>query len=185
MMTAGDERGRTQAGNNNAFCHDDELTWVRWRDDPEWAHLHDLTRTLLALRAAHPVLRQRSFFAGKATDATGGGKDITWLTPSGDEMRQADWLDSSATTLGVFLAGDQLRTVDRRGVRRRDTSYLLWLHAGSEPVEVTLPEAWADHYVEVVRTDVALSAEPWKPGSSVLLLDHTVALFEAVATSVS
>ncbi|MBA2558607.1 MAG: glycogen debranching enzyme GlgX, partial [Propionibacteriales bacterium] len=183
MITAGDERGRTQSGNNNAFCHDDETSWLSWQDDPDWAHLHDLTRTLLAMRATHPVLRQRYFFAGKPLDST-GGKDITWLTPSGEEMTEDDWLDHSASTLGIFLAGDQLRAVDRRGVRRRDTSYLLWLHAGSEPVKVTLPEAWAAHYVEVVRTDAAPATEPWKPGSSVVLLDHTVALFEAVATPV-
>ncbi len=180
MITAGDERGRTQRGNNNAFCHDDEISWLSWHDDPQWAHLRDLTRTLLAMREAHPVLRQRYFFAGKPLDDS-GGKDITWLTPSGDEMTERDWLDHSAATLGIFLAGDQLRAVDRRGVRRRDTSYLIWLHAGSEPVDVTLPAAWADHYEEVVRTDAQLSSEPWKPGSTVQLLDRTVAVFEAVA----
>jgi isoamylase len=182
MLTAGDERGRTQAGNNNAFCHDNELSWVSWRDDPEWMHLHDLTRHLLELRAAHPVLRRRYFFDGQPQDAT-GGKDITWLTPAGEEMTETDWQDPSRTTLGIFLAGDQLRAVDRRGLRRRDTSYLLWLHAGAEPVEVTLPAAWADHYVAIVRTDAAAPAsDPWKPGSTPRLLDHSVALFEAVPT---
>jgi glycogen operon protein len=180
MITAGDERGRTQRGNNNAFCHDSDLSWVSWSNDPDWAHLHALAGRLLALRQAHPVLRQRYFFAGKPLDSS-GGKDITWLTASGDEMTEADWLDHSTATLGIFLAGDQLRAVDRRGVRRRDTSYLVWLHAGAEAVDVTLPAAWADHYVEVVRTDGDADPTPWKPGSQVRLLDRTLALFEAVA----
>jgi isoamylase len=180
MLTAGDERGRTQRGNNNAFCQDNDVSWVSWREDPDWSHLHDLTRRLLALRAAHPVLRRRYFFDGQPQDDS-GGKDITWLTAAGGEMTEADWQDRSTATLGIFLAGDQLRAVDRRGVRRRDTSYLLWLHAGSEPVDVTLPQAWADHYLEIVRTDTPASAmETRKPGSTLRLLDHCLALFEAV-----
>ncbi len=182
MLTAGDERGRTQRGNNNAFCQDNDVSWVSWREDADWSHLHDLTRRLLALRAAHPVLRRRYFFDGQPQDDS-GGKDITWLTAAGKEMTVADWQDRSTATLGIFLAGDQLRAVDRRGVRRRDTSYLLWLHAGSEPVDVTLPQAWADHYLEIVRTDTPASImEPWKPGSTLRLLDHCLALFEAVPT---
>jgi glycogen debranching enzyme GlgX len=188
MLTAGDERGRTQRGNNNAFCQDNEVSWVSWRDDPDWTHLQGLTRTLLALRAAHPVLRRRYFFDGRplhpvaeGADGSGGDKDVTWLTPAGVEMTEADWQDSSLATLGIFLAGDQLRAVDRQGVRRRDTSYLIWLHAASERVDVRLPPEWADHYVEVVRTDSAeLRPTPWAPGSTVSLLDHTVALFEAL-----
>jgi isoamylase len=180
MLTAGDERGRTQRGNNNAFCQDNDVSWLSWREDPDWGHLHDLTRRLLALRAAHPVLRRRYFFDGQPQDDS-GGKDITWLTAAGEEMTEADWQDRSTATLGIFLAGDQLRAFDRQGVRRRDTSYLLWLHAGSEPVDVTLPQAWADHYVEVVRTDTpAPVMDPWKPGSTLTLLDHCLALFEAV-----
>jgi glycogen operon protein len=180
MLTAGDERGRTQRGNNNAFCHDNELSWVSWRHDAEWAHLHELTRTVLALRAQHPVLRQRYFFEGKALDDS-GGKDITWLAPTGEEMTHDDWHDSSRNTLGIFLAGNQLRAVDREGVRRRDTSYLLWLHAGADPVDVTLPEPWAKTYDEVVRTDKRVADGSWEPGATVTLQPRTVALFEAVA----
>jgi glycogen operon protein len=96
-------------------------------------------------------------------------------------MTDADWHDTARATLGIFLAGDQLRAVDRQGVRRRDTSYLIWLHAGDQPVDVRLPAEWADRYIEVVRTDSAEPApRPWAPGSTVRLLDHTVALFEAL-----
>ncbi|MDX6366578.1 MAG: isoamylase [Nocardioidaceae bacterium] len=196
MLTAGDERGRTQQGNNNAFCQDNEVSWLSWDDEPDWAHLCALTRKLLALRAAHPVLRQRYFFEGRPQHLSpaaegaggvrrggggGGGKDITWLTPAGVEMTDADWHDTATATLGIFLAGDQLRAVDRQGVRRRDTSYLIWLHAGDQPVDVRLPAEWADRYLDLVRTDSAEPAmRPWAPGSTVRLLDHTVALFEAI-----
>jgi glycogen operon protein len=181
MLTAGDERGRTQRGNNNAFCHDSELSWVSWTPSPDWDHLFDVTCTLLRLRREHPVLRQRYFFEGKPI---GGGnrKDITWLDPAGEEMGWPGWLDSGLATLGVFLAGDQLRSVDQHGNRRRDTSYLLWLHGGDEPVDVTLPKPWADRYVEVFRTDATPSGQGHLPGEKVRLPDHTLALFEAVST---
>ena len=180
MLTAGDERGRTQGGNNNAYCHDSAVSWVSWDDQPDWQHLHDLTRLLLRLRADHPVLRQRYFFEGVPL-AVGGRKDISWLQPDGTEMTWQAWADSGVRTLGLFLAGDALRSHNSEGERIEDTSYVMWLHAGSEPVEVTLPADWADHYLEVVRTDAEPVPEPLKPGSSVLLLDHTFALFEAVS----
>ncbi len=185
LLTAGDERGRTQGGNNNAFCQDNEVSWYPWELDPNWSHLDQLARTLLALRAQHPVLRQRHFFEGKPRGGI-GRKDITWLDSSGQEMTERTWLEPGTRTLGIFLAGDQLRAVDEPGRRRHDTSYVLWLHAGSEPVHVVLPEHWADHYLEVVRTDVSrCSAQPWKPGEAVPLLDHTFALFEAVGGQLS
>ncbi|MGH3449096.1 MAG: glycogen debranching protein GlgX, partial [Nocardioidaceae bacterium] len=174
MVTAGDERGRTQGGNNNAFCQDNETSWVSWDTDPAWQHLHDLTRTLLRLRAEHPVLQQRYFFEGVPINGS-GRKDITWLQATGEEMTQEAWLDSGATTLGIFLAGDALKAVSPRGEPQRDTSYLVWLHASSAPVDVTLPKEWARHYVELVRTDAPTAEEPLSPGASVTLLHHTFA----------
>jgi glycogen operon protein len=179
MITAGDERGRTQRGNNNAFCQDNEISWHEWALDPAWQPLYDLARELLALRAEHPVLRQRYYFEGTPLNNT-GRKDIMWLQPSGEEMDEEAWHDAGASTLGVFLAGDALRAVNAKGERKSDTSYVIWLHAGSEPVDVTLPEDWADHYLEVVRTDAPTGTERLKPGSTVTLLDRSFALFEAV-----
>ncbi len=180
MLTAGDERGRTQRGNNNAFSQDNEVSWLSWAEDPEWQHLQDLARTLLRLRSEHPVLRQRHFFAGTSLDVD-GRKDITWLRPSGAEMTEDAWQDPGATTLGVFLAGDALRSPEEAGERRRDTSYLLWFHAGDAPIDVTLPEDYARHYLELVRTDCATTDEHLKPGGTVTLIDHTFALYEAVS----
>jgi glycogen operon protein len=191
MLTGGDERGRTQHGNNNAFCQDSELSWVSWAPEPDWEHLERLTRLLLRLRAEHPVLRQRYFFEGKPIDG-GARKDITWLHPSGDEMTAAAWHDAGLATLGVFIAGDQLRMVDERGRRHSDTSYVSWLHAGDEPADVVLPARWADHYVELVRTDrldrrglwaEASASASLRPGSAVRLEHHTLALYEAVSAT--
>jgi glycogen debranching enzyme GlgX len=185
MITAGDERGRTQRGNNNAFCQDNDLSWLSWQPNPGWDHLLDLVRTTLRLRAEHPVLRQRHFFEGKASNG-GSRKDIAWLQPSGAEMDEPAWLDSSIATLGVFLAGDQLRALDPQGRPRRDTSYLIWMHAGSQPIDVVLPEQWAQRYDEILRTDVALSTGhhrapmTYPPGKTVTLESHTFAFFEAV-----
>ncbi len=192
MITAGDERGRTQAGNNNAFCQDNELSWFPWEDlDPDWQHLDRLTRTLLHLRNEHPVLRQRHFFAGTLIGED-RRKDITWLQANGEEMTEEAWLDPTGTTLGVFLAGDALRAVNPVGERRHDTSYLIWMHAGAELVDVTLPVDLAEHYREVVRTDrdevvrsdtgdSDLDRDQIKPGSTITLLDRTFALYEAVS----
>jgi isoamylase len=186
MLTAGDERGRSQQGNNNAFCHDTDLAWLCWQAEPGWEHLHPLASLLLRLRSEHPVLRQRFFFEGKPINGS-DRKDITWLQPSGDEMNWTTWLDPTYRTIGVFLAGDQLRMFDQHGQRAHDTSYVFWLHAGDQPVDVSLPAAWADRYVEVVRTDrLEALADPAQretlaPGTTVRLDHHTMALYEAVA----
>ncbi len=187
MLTSGDERGRTQGGNNNAFCQDNETSWFPWEDlDKDWQHLDRLTRLLLRLRAEHPVLRQRHFFAGTPT-GNNGRKDITWVQADGTEMTEEGWLDPTRSTLGAFLAGDAIRGADAVGERRQDTSYLLWLHAGGEPVDVVLPPGLAERYTLVMRTDGDLDAidqtfdeaatEP--AGTTLTLLDRTFALYEA------
>jgi glycogen operon protein len=181
MITAGDERGRTQRGNNNAYCQDNEISWVDWHQDPDWQHLHELTRTLLRLRDQHPVLRQRHFFQGVPLDED-GPKDISWIKPDGQEMTQDDWADAAATTLGVFLAGDALRWLDSRGQRKRDTSYLIWMHAGPHGIEVVLPKM-AEFYREVVRTDRRAFDEVLEAGTTINLPDRTLALLEVVDRS--
>jgi glycogen operon protein len=195
MLVAGDECGRTQRGNNNAFCHDDEVSWLDWTGDAAWAPLRELTRRLIRLRRDHPVLRQPTFFAGHPS-GDNGHKDIGWLRPDGREMNDDDWVDGSRSTLGVFLAGDGLRPHGGHAAPAADSSYLIWLHSGAGPVEVTLPEDGADHYRTVFRTDegafglVVGEDEPWldparettlAPGKQVTLAPHTVAVFEAIA----
>ena len=92
MITAGDERGRTQRGNNNAYCQDNEISWIDWRPDDAWLDVYEVTKAALRLRREHPALRQRHFFEGRPT-IRGGPKDLAWLHPSGREMTGDDWHD--------------------------------------------------------------------------------------------
>ena len=139
MITAGDERGRTQRGNNNAYVQDNETSWVDWRPDDAWLDVYDLVKTALRLRRDHPALRQRHHFAGTPS-LDGGPKDLTWIHPSGREMEAHDWFDDGLRALGMFVSGDPLRSPGPRGEQERDSSFLTWFNSDDDPVEVTLPK---------------------------------------------
>jgi glycogen debranching enzyme GlgX len=158
MITAGDERGRTQGGNNNAYCQDNETSWIDWRPDDAWLDVYELTRAALALRRAHPALRQRHWFEGRPT-MKGGAKDLAWLHPSGREMTGDDWHDDGLRVVGMFVSGDPLRSPGPRGEQQRDKSFVMWLNAEASPVEVDLPEnAWVKSGEIVLSTDPELKA---------------------------
>ena len=131
MITAGDERGRTQRGNNNAYVQDNEISWVDWRPDDAWLDVYELTKTALRLRRDHPALRQRHHFAGTPT-IEGGPKDLAWMHPSGREMEAQDWYDESLHVIGMFVSGDPLRSPGPRGEQQRDSSFLIWFNAGDD-----------------------------------------------------
>ncbi|MBV9022682.1 MAG: glycogen debranching protein GlgX [Streptomycetaceae bacterium] len=153
MLCAGDEMGRTQGGNNNAYCQDNETSWVDWSllDEPQWRDLFDLARHLIMLRRAHPVLRQGSFFSGRPRTPA-GLRDLAWFTPEGQEMREGDWF-SAATTLGMYLSGRDIAQRNPQGQWIIDDSFLVILHAGAEPVRFVLPgPPWADGYELLVDT---------------------------------
>ena len=158
MLQAGDEFGHTQLGNNNAYCQDDELTWLDWdwlvgTADDERRALVDFTRRLLRLRAAEPVFRRRDFFQGRPI--TGGDvKDIYWISPSGVEMQQGDW-GTQTHTLGVLLVGEEISELDEEGRPIRGNSYLLLLNAGADPVDFVLPARLAALDVEAVLDTTA------------------------------
>ncbi len=155
MLTAGDERGRTQGGNNNPYVQDNEISWVDWRPEDGWFDLYELARAALALRHQHSALRQRHFFDGRPA-ATGGPKDIAWIHPLGHEMYDEDWFDPDLRTLGMFVSGDPLRQPDARGARQRDATFLIWFHADENPVDVTLPaNDWVQDGEVVLSTDPA------------------------------
>ncbi|NWG87334.1 MAG: glycogen debranching enzyme GlgX, partial [Hydrogenophilaceae bacterium] len=145
MLAAGDELGRTQGGNNNAYCQDNAISWLDWpKVDRD---MLDFVATCLALRAQHPVLRRRSFFQGR--DIHGHGiKDIIWLKPDGTEMSDEEWQHHFARCLGVYLSGSAMAEVDARGHRIVDDDFLLLFNAHHEPLPFTLPDlqgraAWA------------------------------------------
>ena len=151
MLTAGDELFRTQGGNNNAYCQDNETSWIDWeRAD---TGLAELVARLVALRRRSPVLRQRAFFAGRAVPDGGGRKDLAWFRPDGTEMTDREWHSPDTRTLGMYLDGEALRQRGPRGERLTDESYLLVLHAGAEDTAVVLPgPPWATGYEVVVDT---------------------------------
>ncbi len=156
MITAGDERGRTQRGNNNAYSQDNEMSWLDWRDD-SWLDLHELTRAALRLRREHPALRQRHFLEGRPT-VDGGPKDLAWIHPEGREMTEADWYDDRLRAFGMFVSGNPLRAPGPRGERLHDASFLLWFNAGAEPGKAKLPRNdW------VASGEVVLSTDPGHP----------------------
>jgi glycogen operon protein len=170
MITAGDEMGRTQLGNNNAYCQDNEISWLHWDLDAAQADLLDFVRRVLRLRREHPVFRQRAFFLGRPI-ADGGVKDLAWFTPEGRELADADWFAPGAHTLGMYLSGDGIRTRGPRGERIRDASFLMLLHAGSDPVDFVVPgPPWAPAYDVVLDTGAALPADEAVPGGSAVRL---------------
>ncbi len=154
MLTAGDERGRTQQGNNNAYCQDNEISWLDWWPDDAWLEVHDMVRRALQLRKAHRALRQRHHFRGTPT-IPGGPKDLAWLHPDGREMTEPDWYDAHLRTFGMFVTGDPLRSPGARGEQQTDASFLLWLNAQEHAREVRLmANPW------VARGRVVLSTDP-------------------------
>jgi glycogen debranching enzyme GlgX len=156
MLTAGDERGRTQHGNNNAFCQDNEISWIDWRPDDAWLDVYEITKQALKLRREHPALRQRHWFEGRPT-MRGGPKDLAWLHPDGREMTGDDWADDGLETVGMFLTGAPLRSPGPRGEQQVDSSFMIWLSASSSPVTVVLPEnAWVQSGEVVLSTDADL-----------------------------
>ncbi|GAA2123602.1 glycogen debranching protein GlgX [Nocardioides bigeumensis] len=153
MLTAGDERGRTQRGNNNAYCQDNEISWVDWRPDDAWLDLYDLTKTALRLRREHPALRQRHHFVGAPT-IEGGPKDLAWIHPEGREMTEQDWYDTDLRVLGMFVSGDPLRSPGPHGEQQWDASFLIWFNNGPDDAAIRLPEnQWVNHGEVVLSTD--------------------------------
>ena len=140
MLAAGDEISRTQRGNNNAYCQDNEVSWVDWSLLGSQRNLAEFTRALSALRRDHPVFRRRRFFRGRpqGATATDGPGDIVRLTPNGREFHDHDWR-SGRKSLAVFLNGDAITEPDPRGERITDDRFLLLFNAEAEAVSFTLP----------------------------------------------
>ena len=171
MLGMGDELGHTQGGNNNAYCQDNEVSWLDWSSEP---HV-ELLRRLIELRRSHPVFRQRAFFLGRAIGHN-GVKDLTWFTPEGSEMDDADWSAPTARTLGMYLSGEGIRTRGPRGERIVDESFLLVLHAGSEDATFRLPgPPWAEAYAVVLDTSDDVSRD-LKAGEELPLTAHSAVL---------
>jgi glycogen operon protein len=138
MLLAGDEIGRTQRGNNNAYCQDNDISWMDWKLDRWRRELLEFTRLLIRLFHHHPVLRRRVFFQGRTIRGS-EVKDLAWFRPDGKEMTDDDWNNGFARCLGLRLAGDAIEETDARGDRIIDDTLLILLNAHHEPVDFILP----------------------------------------------
>ncbi|MFE0149496.1 glycogen debranching protein GlgX [Nonomuraea sp. NPDC059007] len=154
MISHGDELGRTQQGNNNGYCQDNELTWVDWSDVRENWLLLEFTQRLAALRRRHPVFRRRRFFYGRPVR---GLADIAWLTPAGEEMTNGDWEAGFAKSLAVFLNGEAITEPDRRGRTIRDDSFLLLFNAHHDTIRFTVPKDYGDMWQTEIDTAMPIS----------------------------
>ena len=181
MVVAGDESGRTQLGNNNAYCQDTPLSWLDWNLDESRTRLIEFTRRVLALRHAHPVFRRKHFFQGR--QVRGAGKDIAWLKPDGTEMAEQEWEHDFARCLGVYLGGDALDEIDERGRAVVDDSFLVLFNAHHDPIPFVLPAmgrgAW-ERQLDTTDTNGDGSADVHQPGAAYSLTGRSLALFKSV-----
>jgi glycogen operon protein len=152
MITAGDEMGKTQGGNNNAYCQDNEISWLDWSLDDHRRALLGFTRRLIRLRLSQPVLQRRRFFRGGSLwDSS--LKDLAWFRPDGAEMQEADWKEPSARSVGFLLGGDAIATPDERGERIVGDTLLVLMNAWHEPVTYVLPDVdWGQEWEILVDT---------------------------------
>ncbi|BAU48061.1 glycogen debranching protein [Sulfurifustis variabilis] len=158
MILSGDEMSHTQGGNNNVYCQDNEITWLKWDLDPEAQEFLEFVRGLMRFWHAHPAFKRRYFFQGRRIKGT-EIKDIVWLRPDGQEMTDEEWHQAHARSLGLFLAGERLEEHDERGRPLRDDNFLLLLNAHHEELPFTLPAYHPGSSWEVVLdTDVGLMA---------------------------
>jgi isoamylase len=183
MVLHGDELGRTQRGNNNAYCQDNEISWVDWANlDTD---LLAFTRQASQLRAEHPVLRRRRFFAGRATDGphSKGVEDIAWFTPAGDHMKAKDWMVGFAKSLTVFLNGEAITEPGGRGERLTDDSFLLLFNAHHGELDFVMPareygEAW-EAVLDTADPDVG-RREPHHTGDKVRMSGRSLLVLRRI-----
>ena len=149
MLLHGDELGRTQAGNNNAYCQDNEISWVDWEHADE--DLLEFTRRLIRFRRDHPVFHQRRWFEGRAVLGS-ANRDVGWFGASGDEMTDDDWRAPSTGSLGVFLNGQAIGSRGRRGERIEDDSFYLLLNANEAAVDFRMPPVLGNCWEVVLDT---------------------------------
>jgi isoamylase len=143
MLLGGDEMGRTQQGNNNGYCQDNEISWLGWELTEADRELLAFVQRMTRLRRDHPVFRRRSFFQGRHIRGS-DVKDIAWFKPDGAEMTDDEWHQSFARCLGVFLGGEGLDDVDERGRPIHDDNFLMLLNGHHEQIDFTLPAMHPD-----------------------------------------
>ncbi|WP_304105947.1 glycogen debranching protein GlgX [Mycolicibacterium bacteremicum] len=183
MICHGDELGRTQGGNNNGYCQDNEITWVDWADADQ--NLLEFTAKLAALRAEHPVFRRRRFFNGRPVRQRGSEAipDISWFRPDGSEMNDEDWDTGFGKSVAVFLNGNGIPDLDPRGQRVTDDSFVVCFNGHHEPLEFTLPPAeFGEAWIPVIDTAATpeVTEEAVPAGAARKLAARSVTVFQQV-----
>jgi glycogen operon protein len=175
MLLGGDELGRTQGGNNNAWCQDNEISWYDWEHVDR--DLLDFTRRVVELRQREPVFRRRDFLQGES--AGGGGlPDVIWLRPDGEAMTEEDWEREDAHALGVFLNGREVPFRDRTGSQIRGASFLIFFNAHHDTVDFAVPQDLGDRWRrEIVTDDRARYPETALPGEQLAVTARSLAVF--------
>jgi glycogen operon protein len=171
MLLGGDELGRTQRGNNNAWCQDNEISWTDWGacDD----ELLAFTRRLIELRRAHPVFRRTKFFDGTGEQLP----DVWWMRPDGRRMTRRDWDNTESRAIGIFLNGDELGAETRAGEEVRDDSFLVLFNAFFEEITFRLPARRFGTHWELVLSTGSCAYERLVPGNDVVVESRSLALF--------
>jgi glycogen operon protein len=184
MICGGDELGHTQKGNNNAYCHDDGLTWLNWSLDDNGRKFLEFVRRVIALRRQQPVFQRRSFFQGRRIRGA-GIKDISWLTPSGKEMNDEAWNAGFVRCLGVRLAGRLLGELDEKGDKIVGDTLLILLNAHHEAIPFTLPLHLEGHHWEKLLDTAAPEgdAAPLEEERPYDLPGRSLAVFRMAATT--
>ncbi|MEE4542546.1 glycogen debranching protein GlgX [Streptomyces sp. V4-01] len=194
MISHGDEFGRSQRGNNNAYCQDNELSWIAWpgkpgtsEEDDEALRLHDFVRSMVWLRRDHPVFRRRRFFHGRPVEGTHDElSDIAWFTPEGREMTQRDWQAAHARSLSVFLNGNAISEPGPRGEPVTDDSFLLMFNAAPRAQEFAVPINHGKEWQLLVDTERPEGVPPGtgelvSAGDRLLLADRSLVVLQRPA----
>jgi isoamylase len=180
MLSHGDEVGRTQQGNNNAYCQDNELTWIDWDLDEERRDLLAFTRKVFAIRAENPVLRRRIFFKGRPISPK-GPKDLAWFGADGREMGDRDWDEPGRKSVAMAIHGEASDEHDERGRPVQGDTLLLVVHAGEDPIDFLLPQVSGDL---VWRIDVHTADQrPRLADGRLAMAPHSLVLLRRVADS--
>jgi isoamylase len=156
MVLGGDELSRTQRGNNNGYCQDNEISWYDWTHADE--ALREFTRSLIALRRAHPVFTRRGWLLGRDIQGFDEGADVDWFSPDGADMTESHWNSGFAKSLTVFLNGHAIAQPDTRGQRVVDDSFLLFFNAHHEDLEFLIPDRLGGPWEKLVDTAAAADA---------------------------
>lgn len=188
MIAHGDEMARTQDGNNNVYCQDNETSWMDWELADKNAALMEFTKRLITIRRNHPVFRRRRFLAGGPLGSEVGDRDIAWLVSSGKLMGQSDWDFAFGKSLMVYFNGKAIQEPDARGQRIEDDSFIMMFNAYHEPIDFTLPDAeFGPAWKLIVDTNVDTGypdeAKTLRAGDSITVEARSTLILRLVETT--